>query len=233
VVKLDRVYRQDSGSRVAVNASLIRHGEHSLEYGEDFRFRDSSDFDESADLIETLYLEEVARCGVDNVALLTPFRQKTATGVYALNDRLRVRVNPPTAGKPEILCGKRLFCQGDKVMQLKNSGDVNNGDVGYITHITKVDGDTTATVLAVPGVNALLQLERTLSLLRESGVRKISTAFDMDFLRNRYVQNGYNELTALLGNMGFRYNTLLWNPDYNGLDDYVWECCLNCGSPRG
>jgi hypothetical protein len=92
---------------------------------------------------------------------------------------------------------------------------------------------TGQSVLAVPGVNALLQLERTLSLLRESGVRKISTAFDMDSLRNRYVQNGYNELTALLGNMGFRYNTLLWNPDYNGLDDYVWECCLNRGSPRG
>jgi hypothetical protein len=53
--------------------------------------------------------------------------------VYALNDRLRVRLNPPMAGKPEIPCGKRLFRQGDKVMQLKNSGDVNNGDVGYIT----------------------------------------------------------------------------------------------------
>jgi hypothetical protein len=92
---------------------------------------------------------------------------------------------------------------------------------------------TGQSVLAVPGVNALLQLEQTLSLLQESGVRRIATAFDMDFLRNWYVQNGYAELTALLDKMGFQYNTLLWNPDYNGLDDYVWECCLNRGSPGG
>jgi exodeoxyribonuclease V alpha subunit len=146
VVKLDRVYRQDSGSRVAVNASLIRHGDHALEYGEDFRFVDSSDFEESAERIERLYLDEVARCGVDNVALLTPFRQKTATGVYALNDRLRVKLNPPAHSKPEVSQGKRLFRQGDKVMQIKNKGDVNNGDIGYITRISKTDGDTTVTV---------------------------------------------------------------------------------------
>jgi hypothetical protein len=92
---------------------------------------------------------------------------------------------------------------------------------------------TGQSVLAVPGVNALLQLEQTLSRLRESGVRRIATAFDMDFLRNWYVQNGYAELIGLLCKMGFQYNTMLWNPDYNGLDDYVWECCLNRGSPDG
>jgi exodeoxyribonuclease V alpha subunit len=146
VVKLDQVYRQDSGSRVAVNAALIRHGDHSLEYGEDFRFVDSSDFEESAERIEKLYLEEAARCGADNVALLTPFRQKTATGVYALNDRLRVKLNPPGHGKPEVTHGKRLFRLGDKVMQVKNKGDINNGDIGYITGISTTDSDTAITV---------------------------------------------------------------------------------------
>ena len=63
---------------------------------------------------------------------------------------------------------------------------------------------TGQSVLAVPGVNALLQLEQTLTLLRESGVRKIKTAFDMDFLRNWYVQNGYAELTRLLGELGLK-----------------------------
>jgi len=91
---------------------------------------------------------------------------------------------------------------------------------------------TGQSVLAVPGVKALLQLEQTLSLLRESGVRKIATALDLDFLRNWYVQNGYGELTGLLAKMGFPYTTLLWNPDYNGLDDYVWACCLNRGKPN-
>ena len=88
-------------------------------------------------------------------------------------------------------------------------------------------------VLAVPGVNALLQLEKTLTLLRESGVKRITTAFDMDFLRNFHVQKGYSDLVELLQKLGFIYSTMLWDPDYNGLDDYVWESFLNRGSPRG
>ena len=90
---------------------------------------------------------------------------------------------------------------------------------------------TGQSVLAVPGVNALPQLEYALKLLRESGVRQIMTAFDMDFLRKSSVQKGYNALTGLLKSMGFIYGTLLWNPDFNGLDDYVWECFLNKGIP--
>ena len=143
VVKLDRVYRQDAGSRIAVNAKLIRHNNVGLEYGDDFILAQSTDLDSSADEIEKLYLDEVARLGIDNVALLTPFRQKTSTGVNALNERLRAKINPPIAGKPEATMGRRLFRQGDKVMWTKNRDDINNGDIGYITGITSSDGDVT------------------------------------------------------------------------------------------
>ncbi|MCL2343183.1 MAG: ATP-dependent RecD-like DNA helicase [Firmicutes bacterium] len=146
VVKLDRVYRQDSGSRVAVNASLIRHGDKQLEEGVDFKICQSTDFDQSADIIERLYLEEVARCGVDNVALLTPFRVKTATGRQALNERIRAKINPPAPHKSEACHGNRLYRLGDKVMQEKNKDNINNGDIGYVTGITKADGDTTVTI---------------------------------------------------------------------------------------
>ena len=77
------------------------------------------------------------------------------------------------------------------------------------------------TVLAVPGVNALTHLEKTLLELRQLGVQHIMTAFDMDFLCNPHVQVGYDSLTQKLMAMGFRYGTYLWNPDYNGLDDYI------------
>lgn len=43
VVKLDQVFRQKDGSRIAANAKLIRHGNLSLEYGPDFEFYDSTD----------------------------------------------------------------------------------------------------------------------------------------------------------------------------------------------
>lgn len=82
---------------------------------------------------------------------------------------------------------------------------------------------TGQTVVAVPGVNALTHLERMLDILREYGVTKIMTAFDMDFLSNPHVQGGYNNLTWMLNDMGFQFGTYLWNPEYKGLDDYVWQ----------
>ena len=136
VVRLDQVFRQKNGSRIAANAKLIRHGNLSLEYGPDFEFYDSTDMSVSAEIIESLYLQETARCGIDNVVLLSPYRQKTETGANALNQRLQGKVNPPTDGKMDAVHGQRRFRTGDKVMQIKNCEDINNGDVGYITSIT-------------------------------------------------------------------------------------------------
>ena len=141
VVRLDRVFRQNAGSRIAVNAKLIRHGTLSLEYGPDFQFHQSPSIPESAERIKELYLQEVQRYGVDNVALLSPFRQKTETGVNALNEVLRDSVNPKASYKVEAVCGKKLFRQGDKVMQIRNHDDVSNGDIGTITGITKTAND--------------------------------------------------------------------------------------------
>lgn len=146
VVRLDKVFRQNDGSRIAVNAKLIRHGNLSLEYGNDFRFVDSTNLSDSASRIAELYMQEVARYGVDNVAMLSPYRQKTETGVNALNEMLRELVNPPDEGKPEVVCGKRKFRVGDKVMQMKNFEDVSNGDIGYIRNIFKFGDETTVCV---------------------------------------------------------------------------------------
>lgn len=141
VVRLDRVHRQNAGSRIATNAKLIRHGNLSLEYGTDFQFLDSSSIAESAEKIAKLYLQEIAKYGVDNVALLSPYRQKTETGVAALNERIRKDVNPQDPTKGEITLGKKTFRTGDKVMQIKNHEDVNNGDIGYITDISGIGND--------------------------------------------------------------------------------------------
>ena len=146
VVRLERIYRQSRGSRIVTNAKLIRSGNLALEYGEDFQFYESSDLERSAELLEKLYLRELEEFGVDNVALLTPFRQKTATCVNALNSLLRDKVNPPGKGKPEAAHGKRRFRLGDKVMQLKNYEQVSNGDVGYVTGIGSDGGDAVLTI---------------------------------------------------------------------------------------
>ncbi len=142
VVRLDQVFRQSAGSRIASNAKSIRHGNVKLEYGLDFEFVDSESTADSANIITSLYMNETAKFGVDNVALLSPFRQKTETGVNALNERIRDIINPASAQKAEAKTSKRTFRCGDKVMQTRNHADVNNGDIGYITKITNMYGET-------------------------------------------------------------------------------------------
>lgn len=82
---------------------------------------------------------------------------------------------------------------------------------------------TGLTVLAVPGVNNLSHLETMLRTLKESGMQKIMTAFDMDFLNNPHVQNGYKNLIAMLNQFEIPFGSYVWNPQYKGLDDYIWQ----------
>ena len=83
------------------------------------------------------------------------------------------------------------------------------------------------TVLAVPGVNSLTQLEPALYFLKEHGTKHIMTAFDMDYLANPNVDSGYGRLSQMLSKMGMQYGTYLWDPQYKGLDDYIWQYCYN------
>ena len=142
-VRLDTVFRQNSGSRIAVNARLIRHGDHELEYGDDFEFINSPNLEESAKIMVDTYIRETSKYGIDNVALLTPFRKKTATGVNSINESVREIINPGAGG---ITFRNQSYRHGDKVMQIKNREDVNNGDIGYITDISKVGNDTTVSI---------------------------------------------------------------------------------------
>lgn len=137
VVMLDKVFRQDKGSKIAENALRIRHSETGLLLGDDFQFWSSPGLPQSAAYLEHLYLQEVDRCGLDNVTLLTPFRKKTETGVHALNVQLQKILNPPAPDKPELTFGQSVFRLNDKVMQTKNCEVASNGDIGYIRAIDR------------------------------------------------------------------------------------------------
>ena len=50
-------------------------------------------------------------------------------------------VNPYIAGNSEAVFGSKKFRKGDKVMQIKNHEDINNGDVGYITKLINYGDD--------------------------------------------------------------------------------------------
>lgn len=135
VAMLDQVFRQEKGSLIPENARRIRHGDTKLQFDGDFQFWSSEHAEQSAQWLVRLYMQEVHQYGVDNVTVLTPFRVKSETGVNAMNEQLRRIYNPPSADKPELTIGKRIFRVGDKVMQTKNCDEVSNGDVGYIRMI--------------------------------------------------------------------------------------------------
>lgn len=137
VVILDKVFRQSEGSIVAKNAQKVRRGEERLEFGGDFQFWPSADVSQSAQWLVRLYMNEVAQFGVDNVALLTPFRKKSATGVHDMNEALHNIANPPSPDKAELELGQRLFRVGDQVMQMKNRDYASNGDIGHVRAIVK------------------------------------------------------------------------------------------------
>lgn len=89
---------------------------------------------------------------------------------------------------------------------------------------------TGQTMLAIPGVTSLQHLESALRDLIPMGVRHIMTCFDMDYLKNWHVESAYQNLVELLAKQNVTFGTYLWVPDYNGLDDYIWEFCMNKGN---
>lgn len=84
-------------------------------------------------------------------------------------------------------------------------------------------------VIAVPGVNALKHLDDIFETLKKLGVKKINTAFDMDFKTNPHVQKGYEKLLNKISSYGFKYEMLFWDEEYKGYDDYLLHCYLERG----
>lgn len=80
------------------------------------------------------------------------------------------------------------------------------------------------TVIAVPGVNSLNHLREILQYVQAHGTTRIMTCFDMDYLKNPHVKDGYQNLATLLADIDIEYGTYLWDPQFKGLDDYVWHC---------
>ncbi len=140
VAKLTKVYRQNGDSRIALNSLLMCKGKYSLDYGDDFILYPAEDFEEASKIMVREYMNAVEEVGVDDVSMLSPFRNnKTATGVDSLNLKIKDIVNPPAPSKKEMTAFGKTFREGDKVMQTKTLDDVSNGDIGYITKIIKKD----------------------------------------------------------------------------------------------
>lgn len=137
---LDTVFRQASNSRIALNAYAVNHNDTHLQYGDDFIMQDAIDGDDAAGQVMKCFFEEVDRHGLENVQILSPFRRRGAVCADNLNQAIREMINPKRAGVNEIKCGTRVFREGDRIIQTRNSEAASNGDVGVIDAI-RVDED--------------------------------------------------------------------------------------------
>ena len=135
VTRLDTVFRQSGTSRIALNAEQIRQNDSKLLYGSDFNFIAASSDAEALEILKHCYVQEVKKCGMDNVQVLAPFRARGETSVKNINEVIREMVNPFAGDHNELFCDGNKLRNNDRVIQLKNVNGINNGDVGFIRSV--------------------------------------------------------------------------------------------------
>lgn len=158
VAKLIKVYRQDDGSLIALNSYLIKNGNCDLDYDDTFQFIEANSFEEAARTMWNIYMKEQQVVGIDNIMMLTPFRQSTESGVDSLN-KIRDSINKADGVKAEIEIKKKLFRVGDKVLQTKNVDNISNGDIGYITKILSPSSREDARVIIDFGFDRIVEYD--------------------------------------------------------------------------
>lgn len=171
VTTLTKIFRQENGSDIVINAHKINRGEH-LELANnsrDFFFIQRTGVLNTVREVKELVSDNLPKyLGISpmEVQVLTPMR-KYELGVENMNIRLQELLNPPAAGKSEKERNGIVFREGDKVMQIKNNykldwkiygapkdgrGDsfvldegvgVFNGDMGIIKEISDYDEEVT------------------------------------------------------------------------------------------
>lgn len=80
------------------------------------------------------------------------------------------------------------------------------------------------TFLSVQGANNLSGLKAVLPRLRENGTEELIEAHDMDKFSNDAVALGASKLYLLARQHGMKCQSLTWNPNYKGVDD--WRIAL-------
>lgn len=134
VTVLDVSYRQKDNQLLLENAELINTGKTRLKFGKEFRFIRTDSPEQTADCIVGLYRELAEKAGLEDVQVLSPVKKQAIVGTQDINRLLQEAVNPGNGGV-EMSCGDVVFRKGDKVMQIKNTESVSNGDIGRVEDV--------------------------------------------------------------------------------------------------
>ena len=134
VTVLDVSYRQKDNQLLLENAELINTGKTRLKFGKEFRFIRTDSPEQTADCIVGLYRELAEKAGLEDVQVLSPVKKQAIVGTQDINRLLQEAVNPGNGGV-EMSWGDVVFRKGDKVMQIKNTESVSNGDIGRVEDV--------------------------------------------------------------------------------------------------
>lgn len=158
ITRLNKIYRQEEDSDIAINAHRINNGEGitlNRKSGNFFILKKENE-EEVCETLKGLMLEGINKYfshSIDilkDVQILSPVRKGTL-GVNNLNLIFQNIINPKNSKKEELDFLGNTFRVGDKVMQIKNNYELNgyyiengkqikgvfNGDIGYIVEINK------------------------------------------------------------------------------------------------
>ena len=142
-LKLTHIYRQSQESGIIQLAHHLRNDDYQqqifLDYP-DLYFQHSSNTDIVKN-IELLIQKAIDEGFNENdIQVLAPMYQGVG-GINAFNESLQALFNPPSVTKNELKVGRRVFREGDKILQLKNRVDDNvfNGDIGKLVEICYKD----------------------------------------------------------------------------------------------
>jgi exodeoxyribonuclease V alpha subunit len=141
ITRLEHIFRQGTGSGIAVNARRVNAGE-MPRFGGDIQdcfFLPTEEPAAAAQLVVDLVARRLPTrygFGPGDVQVLSPMHRGEA-GVGALNMRLQEQLNPRHDGAFEARGGGRVYRPGDRVLQLRNDYDLQvfNGDLGTIQSI--------------------------------------------------------------------------------------------------
>lgn len=145
VIRLTKIHRQSEDSMTYINAQNITKGIHDVKEGSDFKIIQSASPEEAQERMIEAYMENVSKYGIQSVYCLCPCKERAA-GVKNMNEVLQKRLNPLKPGDKEFKALGVSYRIGDPVMHLKNSMEVSNGDIGYVTNIYTADGEKTLVV---------------------------------------------------------------------------------------
>jgi len=160
--RLTEIYRQAAESLIVTNAHRINHGRMPVTNAEDgnfFLYKKSDEESVLNTIIELCtkrlpaYLSAKGEAVFMDIQVVTPVKNRRL-GTGNLNEELQRVLNPPSPGKNEQQHGRRVFREGDKVMQMKNDYSLSwvdtqtlekgegvfNGDIGFIRSISEEEG---------------------------------------------------------------------------------------------